>query len=290
MKIGPKARTAIYVVIGMGWVWLSNRAILHWTGSPVALVWMQDIKEWAFVLLSGLMIYWLMRSDARRLGGANHALIVSYQQAVRALVVAMDARHHETHDHSQRVARMTIRMARLAGISAPEELHRIELGALLHDIGKIRLADATLLKAGPLNADEMAHVRCHPDFGNALLDQVDFLRPCAEIAYCHHECWDGSGYPRGLSGEQIPYAARLFSVVDVWDALIHGRVYKTAWTDTDVRTYIKDHAGTQFDPAVARLFLDHYSDVVAGEERSANDTPMAWTLPAIEPSGVHSPR
>ena len=283
MNIGPQVRTAIYVVIGGGWIWLSDLAIAHWSGSPAALTWLQDLKGWGFVLFSGLVIYWLMRLDARLLGGANYALTASYQQAVRALVAAMDARHHETHDHSQRVARMTIRMARLAGITAPAELHRIELGALLHDIGKIRLADATLLKAGPLDADEMAQVRCHPDFGKSLLDQIDFLRPCSEIAYCHHECWDGSGYPRGLSGEQIPYTARLFSVVDVWDALIHGRVYKKPWTDTDVRTYIEDHAGTQFDPHVVRLFLDNYSDVVAGEECSADHTPTAVTLPAMEP-------
>lgn len=290
MKIGPRVRTAIYVVIGVGWIWLSDQALAHWARSPAALTWLQDINGWAFVLFSGLVIYWLMWLDARRLGGANQALSASYQQAVRALVVAMDARHHETHDHSQRVARMTIRMARLAGITAPEELHRIEFGALLHDIGKIRLADATLLKAGPLDADEMAHVRRHPDFGNTLLDQIDFLRPCAEIAYCHHECWNGSGYPRGLSGQQIPYAARLFSVVDVWDALIHGRVYKDAWTDTDVRAYIEAHAGTQFDPDVTRLFLDHYSEVVAGEESSTDHAPMAWNLPGIGPSGVYSPR
>ncbi len=147
-----------------------------------------------------------------------------------------------------------------------------------------------MLKAGPLDADEMAHVRCHPDFGNALLDQIDLLRPCAEIACCHHECRDGSGYPRGLRGEQIPYAARLFSVVDVWDALIHGRVYKKAWSDTDVRAYIEAHAGTQFDPDLATLFLHHYSEVVAGEESGAGHAPRAWNLPAIEPSGVYSPR
>lgn len=263
MESRPHVRTAtLYVALGMGWIWYADEALINWRANPALLM------GWGFVLVSGLLIFRIMREDSRRLQFANKALLDSYEQSVRALVGAMDARHRETHDHSQRVARMTIRLARLSGIHAVEELRRIEFGALLHDIGKVRLLDATLLKPGPLNADEIAQIRQHPDFGWEILEKIDFLRPCADIAYCHHENWDGSGYPRALEGDEIPYAARLFSVVDVWDALIHDRVYKHAWSEAEVRTYIAEHAGTQFDPAVVRLFLDHYEEVVVGEGRS----------------------
>lgn len=252
---------AFYVTLGMGWMWVADRAGIDWKANPALL------KGWSFVLLSGALILQILRRNALHLEIANKALLESYQQSVRALVATMDARHRETHDHSQRVARMTLRLAHLAGIHVIEDLRRIEFGALLHDIGKVRLEDAVLLKPGPLEPAEMDHVRCHAELGRELLEQIDFLRPCADIAYCHHECWDGSGYPRGLKGTQIPYSARLFSVVDVWDALIHDRVYKNAWSEDEVRRYIGAHAGSQFDPAVARLFLDHYDEVVAGEER-----------------------
>lgn len=253
--------TVLYLALGMGWMWYADEALALGHRDPPLLM------GWGFVLLSGVLAFQVMRRDSIHLDSANKALRDSHEQSVRALVEAMDARHHETHDHSQRVARMTLRLARLAGIHASDELRRIEFGALLHDIGKVRLKDAVLLKPGPLDPDELAHVRCHTDLGWELLERIDFLRPCADIAYCHHECWDGSGYPRGLQGREIPYAARLFSVVDVWDALIHDRVYKHAWSEDEVRIYIDQHAGSQFDPVAARLFLDHYDEVVAGEER-----------------------
>jgi HD-GYP domain-containing protein (c-di-GMP phosphodiesterase class II) len=128
-------------------------------------------------------------------------------------------------------------------------------GALLHDIGKMAIPDAILLKPGPLTADEMAVMRRHPVYAHDLLAPIAFLRPALDIPYCHHERWDGTGYPCGLRGDAIPLAARVFAVVDVWDALLSDRPYRAAWPEAQVRAYIHAQAGTHFDPAVVAAFL-----------------------------------
>lgn len=272
VKLSPPLRAfVVYAAFGTVWIWWSDRALSSMGLSADAMTWIQSVKGWAFVLASGLLIAWIVAIDLRRLRRANQRLLDGHEQAIRTLVVALDARHHETRDHSQRVARMTVALARLSGIEDEEMLRRIEFGALLHDIGKLVIPDAVLTKPGPLDAEEMEQVRQHPDIGRDLLLQIDFLCACLDIPYCHHERWDGHGYPRGLRGEDIPYAARLFSVVDVWDALIHPRVYKPAWTVADVRAYLQREAGAQFDPKVVSLFLTHY-DELAGIETMA---PMA---------------
>lgn len=174
----------------------------------------------------------------------------------------MDIRHKETGDHSDRVMRMALGLAKLAGIGE-EALRDVKFGALLHDIGKLALPDTILVKPGKLDPDEIELMRTHPKIGHDMLQRVDFLRRAADIPYSHHEYWDGSGYPQGLRGEAIPLAARVFSVVDVWDALSHARVYKPAWPEADVVAYMRQIAGKQLDPRLVTLFLEHLEQLKA---------------------------
>ena len=135
-------------------------------------------------------------------------------------------------------------------------------GALLHDIGKMSIPDRILLKEGPLTDEEWVIMRKHTDFAFELMAPIQYLWPALDIPYCHHEKWDGSGYPRGLKGEEIPLAARIFSVVDVWDALTSNRPYRKAWTKKDAITYIRSQRGKHFDPQVVDVFLDNFSDCI----------------------------
>ena len=150
---------------------------------------------------------------------------------------------------------MTLRLARAMGISEAELVH-VRRGALLHDIGKMSIPDSILLKTGPLSEEEWQVMRRHPRYAFELLSPITYLRPALDIPYCHHERWDGTGYPRGLKEEQIPLAARIFSLVDIWDALNSERRYHTAWPEDRVKEYIRSLAGSQFDPKVVDLFLN----------------------------------
>jgi HD-GYP domain-containing protein (c-di-GMP phosphodiesterase class II) len=136
-----------------------------------------------------------------------------------------------------------------------EELAHIHQGALLHDIGKMGVPDSILLKPGKLNEEEWEVMKKHPVFSYQMLSPINHLKPALDIPYCHHEKWDGSGYPRGLKGEDIPIAARIFALVDVWDALRSDRPYRKAWTDEKALEYIKEQAGSHFDPRVVKVFL-----------------------------------
>jgi HD-GYP domain-containing protein (c-di-GMP phosphodiesterase class II) len=158
--------------------------------------------------------------------------------------------------------RMAMGLATAAGLKG-ETLRNVKFGALLHDIGKLGLPDAILIKPGKLDESETTLMRTHPRMGHDMLQRVDFLRDAADIPYSHHERWDGTGYPQGLHGEQIPVAARVFSVVDVWDALSFPRVYKPAWPESDVLAYLRDAAGKQLDPHLVKLFLEHYAELKA---------------------------
>ena len=177
---------------------------------------------------------------------------------------ALDLRDKETEGHTQRVTEMSVDLARAMGVSEAE-LVQIRRGALLHDIGKMGIPDSVLLKPGPLTEEEWKIMRMHPAYANELLSPIAYLRPALDIPYCHHEKWDGTGYPRGLKGEQIPLAARIFAVVDVWDALRSDRPYRGARHDEDIRRYILDQAGTHFDPKVVPAFLARMD---AGSERA----------------------
>lgn len=256
-------RTAsVYVGVSMLWIWFSDRLLQAFVHDPQQLAWLHDLKAWLFVLGSGLLLYWMIDRALRRLAEVNRMLLQGHEQSLRVLVEAMDIRHKETGDHSDRVMRMALGLAKRAGIG-DEALRDVKFGALLHDIGKLALPDTILVKPGKLDPDEITLMRTHPKTGHDMLQRVDFLRNAADIPYSHHEYWDGSGYPQGLRGEAIPLAARVFSVVDVWDALSHARVYKPAWPEAEVVAHMRQISGKQLDPRIVALFLEHLEELKA---------------------------
>lgn len=190
------------------------------------------------------------RHEVERL---NQELSAAYDKTIAGWSRALDLRDKETEGHSQRVTEMTLALARAAGLEAAELPH-IWRGALLHDVGKLGIPDAILLKPGPLTDAEWAIMRLHPVYAHEWLWPIEYLRPALAIPYCHHEHWNGRGYPRGLRGEAIPLAARLFAVADVWDALRADRPYRASWPEARVLAYLEAQVGEQFDPAVVDLF------------------------------------
>jgi HD-GYP domain-containing protein (c-di-GMP phosphodiesterase class II) len=168
---------------------------------------------------------------------------------------ALELRDHETEGHSQRVMEMTLVLARHLGVRG-RKLDHLRRGALLHDIGKMAIPDSILLKNGSLSEAEWAVVKQHPLNAKKMLENIPYLKPAIDIPYCHHERWNGSGYPQGLAHEDIPFAARIFAVVDVWDALTSIRPYRLAWTEDEARQYLLSQSGIQFDPQVVETFLN----------------------------------
>ena len=149
---------------------------------------------------------------------------------------------------------LTIQLARAVGVGNEGIVH-IRRGALLHDMGKLGIPDRILLKPDKLTEEEWVIMRKHPVYAYDMLSSIEYLRPALDIPYCHHEKWDGSGYPRGLKGEEIPLAARIFAVIDVWDALTSNRPYRKAWTREQALEYIREQTGTHFDPQIVEVFL-----------------------------------
>jgi HD-GYP domain-containing protein (c-di-GMP phosphodiesterase class II) len=185
---------------------------------------------------------------------SNAELALAYDTTIEGWSRALDLRDKETEGHSQRVTELTLRLAAIMGVDNGALVH-LRRGALLHDIGKMGVPDAILLKPGLLTPEESALMQRHPALAYDMLSPIEYLQPALDIPYCHHEKWDGSGYPRGLTGEQIPLAARIFAVVDVWDALCSERPYRPAWPTDKVRAHIRALSGSHFDPQVVDAFL-----------------------------------
>jgi putative nucleotidyltransferase with HDIG domain len=195
--------------------------------------------------------------NARLLQGlqrSNTELILAYDATIEGWSRAMDLRDKETEGHTQRVTTLTLKLARAMGIREADVLH-IQRGALLHDIGKLGVPDNILLKSGKLTEEEWEIMRQHPTYAFNMLFPIVYLKPALDIPYCHHEKWDGTGYPQGLQGEQIPLAARIFAVADVWDALTSDRPYRNAWPKEQASEYIREQAGKHFDPQAVKAFL-----------------------------------
>jgi PAS domain S-box-containing protein len=188
------------------------------------------------------------------LQSANAHLTLAYDATIEGWSRALDLRDKETEGHTRRVTEMSLRLAQAMGVGEPELVH-IRRGALLHDIGKMGVPDSILHKPGPLTDEEWVIMRRHPQHAYDMLSSIAYLRPALDIPYGHHEKWDGTGYPRGLRGEQIPLAARIFAVVDVWDALRSHRPYRPGWPAERVREHIRSQAGAHFDPQVVDAFL-----------------------------------
>ncbi len=218
---------------------LSARRI-EFDGTPAILSIMRDITG--------------RKQAEEELKHAHDELEEAYDATIEGWALAMELRDSEIEGHSRRVTALTVKLAEMFGL--PDgEITNIRRGVLLHDIGKMAITDRILQKDGPLTEEEWAVMRKHPTHAYRMLSSIAYLRPSLDIPYCHHEHWDGSGYPRGLKGEEIPLAARLFAVVDVWDALRSDRPYRAAVSREEALDYIRSQSGLYFDPQVADLFL-----------------------------------
>jgi PAS domain S-box-containing protein len=211
---------------------------------------LETMAEQAAIAIDNAMLF----EDLQR---TNIELTLAYDATIEGWSRALDLRDHATEGHAQRVTEATLRLARASGMPE-EDLVHTRRGSLLHDIGKMAIPDGILLKPGPLNEPEWEAMRRHPVSAFEWLAPIAFLRPSLDIPYCHHERWDGTGYPRRLKGEQIPLAARIFAVVDNWDALRSNRPYREAWPDERVKAHLKSLAGTYFDASILQTFLEIY--------------------------------
>lgn len=189
------------------------------------------------------------------LQASNEELQEAYSATLEGWVRALDLRDRETEGHTKRVTVLTEKLARKMGLDEARLIH-IQRGSLLHDIGKMAIPDGILLKPAALTPEERTLIQKHPVYAFEMLSPIRFLTPALDIPYCHHEKWDGSGYPRGLSGEAIPLAARIFAVIDVWDALVSDRPYRKGLKPADVKQRIREDAGSHFDPDVVEAFLE----------------------------------
>jgi PAS domain S-box-containing protein/putative nucleotidyltransferase with HDIG domain len=190
---------------------------------------------------------------------SNTELFQAYDATIEGWSRALELRDNETEGHTQRAADLTVKLARLFGLR-DAELVKVRWGALLHDIGKMGIPDGILLKQDALTEADWVVMKKHPIFAYEMLSPISYLRLALDIPYAHHEKWDGTGYPLGLKGEQIPLVARIFAVADVWDALRSDRCYRSSWTVEKVRGHLRSLAGTHFDPHVVNVCLD--SDVL----------------------------
>ncbi len=226
---------------GTLWIGLVSARIIEVNNSPSIIAIIRDITE--------------RKRSELELQRAHTDLAEAYDATIEGWSRVLDLRDKETEGHTQRVAEMTIRLARALGVDDEQIVH-IRRGALLHDIGKMAIPNQILEKPGPLTENEWQLMRKHPDFAYQMLYPIAYLRPALDIPYCHHERWDGSGYPRQLKGDQIPLAARIFTIVDVWDALRSDRPYRQGCSEESVLDYIRENKGIQFDPALVDAFLD----------------------------------
>ncbi len=192
-------------------------------------------------------------TERENLKRAHIDLQKAYDATLEGWANALELRDSETQGHSLRVTQKTLELARVMGIT-DGDLDHVRRGALLHDIGKMGIPDAVLQKPGPLTAEEWTVMKRHPEYAYRLLSPIDYLRPALDIPYCHHERWDGTGYPRGLKGEEIPLSARVFAVVDVYDALSTDRPYRPAFTMDKINAHLAESAGSHFDPRVLEAF------------------------------------
>ncbi len=210
------------------------------------------------LLATGSIVYYVLARLERhieRVKETEREIRAAWEGTLRGLASALELRDRETEGHSQRVIDLSEQLARAVGISDPEELQQLRYGAMLHDIGKIAIPDGILLKEGPLTDGEWQQMRMHVEYGRNFVGSIAYLRRAMDVVAYHHERWDGNGYPKGLAGEAIPRLARIFSVVDAWDALNSDRPYRDRWSREEVMRYMELNAGIMFDPNVVRVFL-----------------------------------
>ncbi|MDQ3703989.1 MAG: HD domain-containing protein [Chloroflexota bacterium] len=216
---------------------------------------LEVLADAAAIAIENARLYEEQLIKAEQLEQAYDELKEAHRSTLQTLAGILDARDDATHGHSRRVVTFTMKLAKMMGITDRRQLKSIEQGALLHDVGKIGIADAVLRKPGPLTPEEWAEMRRHPEIGYKLLKNLGFLRETLPIVRFHHENWDGSGYPCGLRGEDIPLEARIFSVVDAYDAITSDRPYSPARSYEEARDILIAESGVKFDPRVVQVFL-----------------------------------
>lgn len=210
------------------------------------------------LLMASSALVWVIIHNTERniahIRQAEEELLRTYHLTLEGLAKVLEYRDSETEGHSRRVVDLSVRLAREMDCSE-DEIEHIQRGALIHDIGKMAIPDHILSKPGPLDRDERKIMEKHTVYAKEMLSPISFLRPASIISYCHHERWDGCGYPQGLKGDEIPLPARLFAIVDQWDALSSERPYHKAWPEERVISYLRDNSGKCFDPRVVEAFL-----------------------------------
>ena len=242
-----------YAGFSFVWIFVGDRLAAGASPSGTERLTIEDAKGLLFVALSSLLIYALVsQSESHRRRSAREQQ-AAYDETLMGWAAALDVRDHSTAEHTARVTELTEHLARSIGIGG-HELVRIRRGATLHDIGKMGVPDEILRKEGPLTDAEWVLMRQHPDLAVQFLSGVAYLRDALDIPWCHHEKWDGTGYPRGISGTDIPLAARLFAVIDVYDAVTSDRPYRLALPHADVMALVHDGRGSHFDPDVVDAF------------------------------------
>jgi HD-GYP domain-containing protein (c-di-GMP phosphodiesterase class II) len=218
----------------------------------------------------------------------NEKLRNSYEATIESWAIALELRDRETEGHCRRVADLTVSLAERMGLEGPI-LDDIRHGALLHDIGKIGIPDDILLKPGKLSAEEFEVIKSHCVIARDFLSGIPLFTGAISIPYSHHEKWDGTGYPLGLAGEDIPLPARIFSIVDVWDALSSDRPYRKPWEREDILVHIRGLSGTHFDPRVAEAFLELLSER-PNERTPEQSSGISFVLQGMDSTRVHTPK
>ncbi|MDQ6694089.1 MAG: HD domain-containing protein [Chloroflexota bacterium] len=216
---------------------------------------LEALADAAVIAIENVRRYEAEHRQAQLLAQAYTDLKNTYRATLHALTSMLDTRDVATHGHSVRVAAFTLRLARQLGITDLERLRYIEQGAMLHDVGKIGVRDNVLHKAGPLSENEWNEMREHPELGYRMLKGIEFLQPALPIVLCHHEHWDGSGYPQGLQGQRIPLEARIFAVADAFDAITSERPYAHARSYEQAVSILLEEVGSRFDPAIVKAFV-----------------------------------
>ena len=230
---------------------------------------MQDALSHAYEELQRLALA-DRKSSQQALESAYLELREAYDDTIEGWVRALDLRDRETESHTLRVTDVTVRLARAVGIKESEIVH-IRRGALLHDIGKMGVPDSILNKLDELTPSDWNIIKKHPEFAYEMLSPIAYLLPALDIPYCHHEKWDGTGYPRGLRGEEIPLSARVFAIVDVWDALRSNRPYRGGWPEKEVLDHISSLSGIHFDPKVVVVFFELLNDITRDPEQKGDN-------------------
>ena len=220
-----------------------------------------DVLTISILLVAAGLVMWVIMDNLERsmqnVRQSEANMRQAYYSTLEGWAKALEYRDRETSGHSRNVTNMTVRLAKELGFNE-EEITHVYRGALLHDIGKMAIPDQVLFKPGALDAEEWKLVKQHPVHAKEMLEKIPFLQPALSIPYSHHERWDGKGYPQGLKGEDIPLAARIFSLVDHYEALGTDRPYRKAWPKDKILLYITENSGMIFDPQVVKTFFKLY--------------------------------